>query len=314
MNDERSAAIVGAVPVLVMPFDSDGALDEDSLHRQIDFCLEAGAQGIAFGSGSESALLTDPERERVWSLTARHLNGRLPLVTATAHPSREGTLALTRLACDSGADCAMVNPHPRSGEGLVRLFRDLSDRIPLSLMVQDAGGNAPAEILLQAAQEAERATCLKLESPGSAHKIGQVVSGLREAGLSGDGTREITVLGGANGTFLPEELDRGAVGTLPHPAIIDAYRIVCGRYAAGDPAGARQDYLRLILPLLRAVAAGGTGGGGMVWLHKTIFQRAGILSTPFCRLDASPLPDWIVESIWEHLKGADLCISQRLKN
>src|SRR5579883_3498434 len=72
--------IKGAVPVLVMPFDEDGAIDEDSLHREIDFCLEAGAQAICFGMGSESSTLTDDERRRVWTLAARHLNGAVPLI------------------------------------------------------------------------------------------------------------------------------------------------------------------------------------------------------------------------------------------
>ena len=72
--------IVGAVPVLAMPFDDDGAIDEASLRRELDFCIEAGSQAIAFGMGSESAMLTDAERAQAWSLAARHLDGRLPLI------------------------------------------------------------------------------------------------------------------------------------------------------------------------------------------------------------------------------------------
>src|SRR5436190_10404021 len=127
----------GAVPVLAMPFDEDGAIDEDSLRREIDFCLEAGSQAICFGIGSESNQLTDAERAQVWTLAARHLDGAAPLVVATSHASREGTIALTRLAQDCGADCAMVNPAPRAGEGLLALFRDLSQRVTLPLMIQD---------------------------------------------------------------------------------------------------------------------------------------------------------------------------------
>src|SRR6185503_8419613 len=101
--------IKGAVPVLSMPFDDDGAIDEDSLRREIDFCLAAGSQAICFGIASESNQLTDAERAQVWSLAARHLNGAAPLVVATSHASREGTIAHTRLAQECGADCAMVN-------------------------------------------------------------------------------------------------------------------------------------------------------------------------------------------------------------
>ena len=108
------------------------------------FCLEAGAQAICFGIGSESNQLTDEERARVWTLASRHLHGAAPLIVATSHASREGTIALTRLAQDCGADCAMVNPQPRAGERLVALFRDLSERVGLPLMPSFFSG-APNE-------------------------------------------------------------------------------------------------------------------------------------------------------------------------
>src|SRR5690242_11237323 len=94
----NASAIRGAVPVLAMPFDDDGTIDEKSLRREVDFCLEAGSQALCFGMGSESNQLTDAERAQVWTLVARHLNGALPLIVATTHASREGTIALTRLA------------------------------------------------------------------------------------------------------------------------------------------------------------------------------------------------------------------------
>src|SRR5687767_12679082 len=125
----REVLIKGAVPVLAMPFDDDGAIDEDSLRREIDFCLAAGAQAICFGIGSESNQLTDAERAQVWTLAARQLDDAAPLIAATSHASREGTIALTRMAQECGVDCAMVNPAPRSGDRLVALFRDLSERI-----------------------------------------------------------------------------------------------------------------------------------------------------------------------------------------
>ena len=79
----------------------------------------------------------------------------------------------------------MVNPAPYGGEQLVGLFRDLSDRVGLPLMVQDASGNAPAEVLLQAVDAAASISCLKLESAGTPEKIGVVVEGFTAAGHAG---------------------------------------------------------------------------------------------------------------------------------
>ena len=313
VSNGRAERIVGAVPVLAMPFDDDGAIDEASLCRELDFCIEAGSQAIAFGMGSESAMLTDAERAQAWSLAARYLDGRLPLIAATAHASREGTIALTRLAQECGATCAMVNPAPYGGEQLVGLFRDLSDRVGLPLMVQDASGNAPAEVLLQAVDAAASITCLKLESAGTPEKVGVVVDGLRQRGLLGHGAaREITVLGGGNGNLLPEELGRGSVGTMPHPALIDGFRIVCDRYATGDSTGGLDYYQRTIAPVLRAVIVSGAGSA-MLWLQKTLFQRAGILRNTYCRRNALALPDWLMEQVLAHLDTTDLSIARLLR-
>ena len=314
----KRVEIKGAVPVLAMPFDDDGQLDEESLRRELDFCVEAGSQAICYGIGSESNQLTDAERERVWTLSARHLSGRVPLVVATSHASREGTIALTRLARECGADCAMVNP-PRAGDHLVALFRELSERVGLPLMIQDAGGNAPVEVLLRAAGEAGCVVAGKLESPGAVVKIGRFVAGLREEGLlhgaTGGGGGRVTVLGGAGGNWLPEELEAGSVGTMPHPAIIDAFRTVCDHYSAGDAAGGLDAYNRQIAPLLRAVAVGGPGagdgGGTMVWVHKALLHRAGVLRTTYCRSGNTPASDAVMDRVWQHVERAGLLVARR---
>ncbi|MBT3265724.1 dihydrodipicolinate synthase family protein [Candidatus Poribacteria bacterium] len=305
MADQEARRIAGAVPVLVATFDDTGAVDEDSLRRQIDFCVEAGSDAIAFGMGTESHMLTDPERERMWTVAARQLDGGVPLIAATAHASREGTIALTQLARDCGADGAMVNPAPLGGDDLVALFRDLSERVALPLMIQDANGNAPADVLLRAVREAPRVNSLKLESPGAPDKIGRVVEGL--ADIPG---RDVSVVGGSDGQLLIEEFDRGAVGTLPHPAIIDAFRSVCDLYFAGDASGASEVYYRAILPLSRLTAA---GAGNAIWLHKEIFRRAGVLNSAHCRIAADPMPDWVMEAIWRHLDAVDVSISGLLR-
>jgi len=302
----QNTPIVGAVPVLATPFDSDGAVDVDSLQREIDFCIASGAQAIAFGTGSESQMLTDAERQQVWSAAVSQVNGRMPVIATPMHPSREGIIALVQLAKDCGINCVMTNPENRKGSALIGLFRDLSERVGLPIMVQDAQGNAPVETLLQAVKEAPQVTCLKIECPGAPNKIGDLVAGLKELAH-----RSITVLGGSNGNALPEELERGSVGSLPHPAIIDAFRKVCDLHASGDTANAAKVYYQHIQPLNRLTTAGGGIGGG-IWLHKVIFERAGILKSAYCRIDTRPQPNWVMEKVWAHLEQADLRISGHL--
>ena len=302
----ENTPVSGAVPVLITPFYDNGAVDIDSLRRQIDFCIASGAQALAFGMGSESLMLTDAERKDVWCAAVEQANQQMPVIAAPAHPSREGILALAQLAKDCGADIAMINPEPRKGAALVALFRDLSERVGLPLMIQDAQGNAPVDTLLDAVREAPYVSSLKIECPGAPDKIGDLVNGLRDLAH-----RSISVLGGSNGNTLPEEMERGSVGTLPHPVIIDAFRMVFDSYASGDTTGADEVYYRQILPFNRLTAAGG-GIGGAIWLHKIIFRRAGILRSAYCRIPTEPLPHWVMDKVWAHLKQPELSISNHL--
>jgi hypothetical protein len=100
---------------------------------------------------------------------------------------------------------------------------------------------------------------------------------------------------------------------MPHPGIIDAFRQVCDRYAAGDPAGGYDTYIRLILPVLRAVAmgAGGAdGGGAMLVVQKALLQRAGVIRTTYCRMPAGPVPDAVLERVFRHVGEAGLLASR----
>jgi hypothetical protein len=164
----------------------------------------------------------------------------------------------------------------------------------------------------------------KLESAGAVLKIGQFVAALHEtrllAGAGGarsdeSGRGRVTVLGGGGGNYLPEELEAGSAGTMPHPAIIDAFRAVCNRYAAGDAAGGSEAYLRQIAPLLRAVAIAGPGqgdgGGTMVWVHKALLVRAGVLRTTYCRAGNTPAPESVVTRVWQHVERAGLLVARR---
>lgn len=303
--------IRGAVPVLVMPFDNRGEVDVDSMRRQLDFCVEAGSQAVAFGWGTESQLLTDAEREVIWSASARHLDGRLPVIAATTHPAPAGVRSLTRIAADCGVDAIMVDPNPLQGDDLTQLFVELSDTVGLPLVIQDAAGNAPPDRLIETARKAEHVICMKIEpNPGAPHKMGLVAEGLLKADLPGD-DRNITIVGGSNGGLLLEELDRGSVGTLPHPVFIDAFRRVCDQHIEGNREGAWETYVRLILPVNRLVQAGGAAVGGLR-LHKELFTQAGILRSPTCRIKAGTSPDWVRESILDHLRKNELAISHLL--
>ncbi len=300
--------IRGAVPVLLMPFEDNGTIDDESMRRQIDFCVEAGSDALAFGWGTESHLLTDAERQQAWTVAARHTDGRVPLIAATTHPAPAGVLALTKIAMDCGVDAAMVNPDPLRGDRMIGLYRGLSEQVGLPLVVQDAQGNAPADDLVATVNEAAAIACLKIECPATPNKMGIVREALDDA-LSGD--REVTILGGSNGTLLIEELDRGSVGTMPHPAFIDAFKRVCEQHLGGNRGAAWDSYTSDILPVARLVQAAGMKGGSL-WLHKHLFKLAGIFATDHCRIETAVPPRWAMEEILTIVRTSEGCLGKKL--
>ncbi|MEE2753801.1 MAG: dihydrodipicolinate synthase family protein [Candidatus Latescibacterota bacterium] len=300
--------IKGAVPVLLMAFDQDGVVDDDSMRRQIDFCIDAGSDALAFGWGTESHLLTDRELEQAWTVAALHVDTRVPLIVATTHPSPTGVLALTKIAKECGADAAMVNPEPLKGERLVRLYRNLAEEVGLPLVFQDAKGNTSAADLVTAVSSGFTIVGLKIESLATPHKMGIVRDSLDSTLTDG---REVTILGGSNGALLLEELDRGSVGTMPHPAMIDAFKHVCKLHEDGNRLESWKDYPETILPVARLVQAAGIKGGSL-WLHKYLFTLAGIFSTDYCRMETATPPGWVMDQLLKHFQNSNFVISDMI--
>jgi 2-keto-3-deoxy-L-arabinonate dehydratase len=118
---------------------------------------------------------------------------------------------------------------------------------------------------------------VKIEAPPTAPKLGAVVEAVAS---------DFLVLGGHNALFLLEEYRRGAAGTMPACEFPDLLRPVLDAWAAGDRAGARAGFNRL-LPLVRFGLQ-----PGIAWsIHKHVLVRRGIIATPTVRppaVDADP--------------------------
>ena len=75
----------GIIPILLVPFDASGDIDEISLRRVVRFELEGGVHGIGInGFASEAYKLTDAERERTVQIVADEVAGSVPLVIGIA--------------------------------------------------------------------------------------------------------------------------------------------------------------------------------------------------------------------------------------
>jgi 4-hydroxy-tetrahydrodipicolinate synthase len=71
----------GVWPILMTPFQRDGAIDGPGLDELITFYTQAGVSGLfALGSSSEFLDLTDAERHEIARRAAEACKGRIPLV------------------------------------------------------------------------------------------------------------------------------------------------------------------------------------------------------------------------------------------
>ena len=75
----------GIFTILLTPFHEDRSLDEESLRREVDFVIAAGARGIVTPvNTSEFFLLADDERRRLAEVVIDQARGRVPVVIGAA--------------------------------------------------------------------------------------------------------------------------------------------------------------------------------------------------------------------------------------
>jgi 2-keto-3-deoxy-L-arabinonate dehydratase len=246
-----AARFKGVFPVAPTTFDDRGELDLVSQRRCIDFLIDAGSNGICIlANYSEQFALTDDEREVLMRTILDHVAGRVPVIVTTTHFSSRICALRSKRAQDSGAAMVMVMPpyHGatlRAGEGSIfDFFRMLSDAIEIPIMIQDApvsGTALPAAFLARMAREIADVAYFKIEVPGAAAKLREMIR-LGGDAIEGpwDGEEAITLLA---------DLDAGATGTMPSGAYPDALRRIVDDYAAGRRDAAVAGYERW-LPLI----------------------------------------------------------------
>lgn len=241
----------GVFPVVPTTFDDCGALDLDSQKRCVDFMIDAGSDGLCIlANFSEQFALADDERELLTAAILGHVAGRVPVIVTTTHFSSRVCAERSRRAQDAGAAMVMVMP-PYHGAtirapeaGILDFFRAVSDALDIPIMVQDApvsGTALPAPLLARMAREVRNVAYFKIEVPGAAAKLRELVALGGEA-VEGpwDGEEGITLLA---------DLDAGATGSMTGGADPDGLRPIVDAHLAGRREEAVAGYERW-LPLI----------------------------------------------------------------
>ncbi|WP_207461519.1 dihydrodipicolinate synthase family protein [Azospirillum sp. SYSU D00513] len=241
----------GVFPVVPTIFDERGELDLDGQKRCIDFMIDAGSNGLCIlANFSEQFVLTDDERTLLIDAILEHVAGRVPVIVTTTHFSSKACAERSRRAQQAGAAMVMIMP-PYHGatirvpeRGIFDFFRIVSDAISIPIMIQDApvsGTSLSAPFLARMAKEVEQVSYFKIEVPGAASKLRELIE-LGGSDIEGpwDGEEAITLL---------PDLDAGATGAMTGGGYPDGIRQILDPYQAGRREEAVEAYGRW-LPLI----------------------------------------------------------------
>ena len=241
----------GVFPVVPTTFSESGELDLASQKRCVDFMIDAGSNGLCIlANFSEQFVLSDDERETLTQAILKHVNGRVPVIVTTTHFSSRLCAQRSRRAQELGAAMVMVMP-PYHGatlrvpeEKTFEFFAALSSTLSIPIMVQDApisGVSLSAAFLARMAREIEHLAYFKIETPGAASKLRELI---RLGGDAIEGPWD-----GEEGITLLPDLEAGATGAMTGGAYPDGIRKIIDPHRAGRRIEAAAEYQRW-LPLI----------------------------------------------------------------
>ena len=267
--------LAGIYQILQTPFAEDGAIDWESFAKQIDFSLAAGAHGLVLPAlASEFFTLNDAERRQVVEFAGDAIAGRVPFVVGAQGLNQRIALEFAEHACENDATALMAMPpylRKAAKADLREYYRALA-QFDRPLIIQNAPAPigtplSPRELVDLLATE-DNILYIKEETNPILQHINEIIA-LDTGNCAG-------IFGGANGTYLVDELKRGACGNMPAGGMVDIQVKIYELFRAGNIDEAERISYRL-LPLLNYATVYG------VSFHKYVMWRRGVLKTPFVR-------------------------------
>jgi 4-hydroxy-tetrahydrodipicolinate synthase len=267
----------------VTPFGPDQQVLNDELARQAEWVIDRGANAIVYpGVISEFFALSDQERRDGLRVVLEATGGRVPVVAGVSAPSAPVAAELARDADAAGASALMAMmpyvPHffAPTKEYAYEYFQMVAEATPLPIVLQNARIGHPlnAAVVTEIAGRIPSIRYVKEESFPGTHALATAIAAV---GRQVDG-----VFGGLGGVYLSQELERGAIGTMPSPALVDVLIRVYRLWQAGS-----RDRARELLGML----------GGFftlellynVSLVKEVLRQRGIITSTKTRVPAPVL-------------------------
>ena len=269
----------GVFPVVPTIFKESGELDLPSQKRCIDFMIDAGSHGLCIlANFSEQFSISDDERERLTREILEYVAGRVPVIVTTTHYGSLICAQRSRRAQDLGASMVMIMP-PYHGAtirvpepNIYEFFSIVSDAIDIPIMIQDApvsGTTLSAAFLAKMATEIANISYFKIETPGAASKLRELIK-LGGDAIEGpwDGEEAITLL---------PDLEAGCTGAMTGGGYPDGIRQIMDPWFAGNRDQAIDAYTRW-LPLINY-----ENRQGGILSAKVLMKEGGIIASDVSR-------------------------------
>src|SRR4051812_18716531 len=115
MSSPKTELLHGVLPVLHTPFTEEGAIDQATLEREIDWAFEQGADGVVIAMVSEILRLGHHGRKELAELVCDNVQGRgFTVISVGAESTFEAT-NYARHAEALGASAVMAIPPVATG-------------------------------------------------------------------------------------------------------------------------------------------------------------------------------------------------------
>ncbi len=276
-NQRLDETARGVFAISATPFTDDGAVDQASTDRMVDFYLECGVTGLTIlGVMGEAPKMSPDESTAFCEQVLQRVDGRVPVVVGVSAPGLSAIESLAGRVMDLGAAGVMVSPMAglrtdEAIEGYFHMVCHALDNVPIVL--QDyppaSGVHMSVPLLNKLFADLPSLKILKHEDWPGLRKVTK----FRAAEAAG-AHRRVSILVGNGALFLPQELDRGVDGAMTGFAFPDMLVQVCEKHAAGDGQGA-EDLFDAYLPLVRYEQQIGIG----LAIRKETMRRRGVIAS-----------------------------------
>ena len=265
----------GVLPILPTPFTTEGAIDENSLRRLIDFELAVGVQGVSMlGFMGEAHRLSAVERRQVVTTTVDQAAGAFPVWVGVLAFGAAGAIEQAREAQEQGAAGVFVAPiGVQNDQVLFEYYASVAEALDIPVAIHDFPESfrttLSPELIARMADEIDGVQYIKLEDYPVLRKLTRI----RE--LAQD---SIGIFGGLGGVYFLEELQRGSRGIMTGFAFPEVLEAVYQAFVAGDQPRAAAIFDRYV-PLIRYEFQPKIG----LAYRKYSYHKRGVLDSTFIR-------------------------------